>query len=59
MEQVIAAVIAGGVAMGGGLLTVAWKLGALSRAIEDLGKRIDRIEEGIDHPRRGWPQGFG
>ena len=47
----VGAIIAGGIAMGGGLLTVAWRLGRMEQAIHDLQRAVFR------NGRRGPDQG--
>ena len=35
-SDIVAAIVSGGVAMAGGMLAVAWRLGALSQRVTDL-----------------------
>lgn len=40
----LAALVTGGVAMGGGLLTVAWRLGRMEQATKDLQRDVKALQ---------------
>ena len=47
----LGAIVGGAIAMAGSLGGVAWRLGKLDQSIRDLGRRVGRIEGGIDTER--------